>query len=354
MKKLSTIKFFIALISFLEVGSCLAGQTPDLCHERLENRLIMPKKGSTGAYEVGVGIVPHSLTKFNTKDGTADIDFYFTIEYEIQGEYPDVKCTGEDAKNVWNIFYNPDIEFLSIPDPQTLQGFHWLVTKNRFVFMTRLKGSVVIRGDFKWFPFDRVVAPLRMQGEDNDRTLVLKPSAWYLPNYPDLSKEMSNLRISGWELTRAEYVSIKHPWNFGSFGDGLDFEIEITRTPLPFLVRAGLPLTLILLVALFTRKSLNQSAEIQMSVLSALLLSIFAYSIYLNDRIPETDYLTFGDYMWIGALLSIFSIISGALAALNPITRPIHARIEFISTTLALVIYFGILLLAILLSFKQL
>ena len=91
-----------------------------------------------------------------------------------------------------------------------------------------------------------------------------------------------------------------------------------------------------------------------MSVLSALLLSIFAYSIYLNDRIPETDYFTFGDYMWIGALLSIFSIISGALAALSPTTRPIHARIELISTALALVIYFGILLLAVLLSFKQL
>jgi hypothetical protein len=136
------------------------------------------------------------------------------------------------------------------------------------------------------------------------------------------------------------------------YGDGLDFEIEITRTPLPFLVRAGLPLTLILIVALVTRKTLQRSEDVQMSVLSGLLLSIFAYSIYLNDRIPETDYLTFGDYMWIGALISIFSIIIGRLAVMNSDKNSVRARIEFVSTALAIGIYFAILLMAIFLNFK--
>lgn len=299
-----------------------------------------------------MGIAPHSLTKFNTKDATADIDFYFTVEYELAGTYPDIKCVGEDAKDVWKIFYNPDIEFLSIPEPQTPQGYHWLVDKNRLVFMTRHKGSVVLSGDFRWFPFDRVVAPIRMQGEDDDRTLLLKPSKYYLPNYPDLSREMSNLRLPGWTLTRAEYVNVKNPWSYGRFGDGVDFQIEIARTPIPFLVRAGLPLTLILIVALVTRKALQHSRDAQMSVLSGLLLSIFAYSIYLNDRIPETDYLTFGDYMWIGALLSIFSITIGRLAALQPDKAPIRARIELVATAAAIAIYFAVVLTAFFLSLK--
>ena len=325
----------------------------DPCKPKPGAALLLPKKGPTGAYEVGVAISPHSLTKFNTKDATADIDFYFTVEYELAKPHPDAKCVGDDAKEIWKIFYNPDIEFLSIPEPQTPQGFHWLVEKNRFVFMTRLKGSIVLSGDFRWFPFDRVIAPIRMQGEDDDRTLLLRPSRWYLPDYPDLSREMSNLRVPGWTLARAEYVQVKNPWSYGRFADGLDFQIEIRRTPIPFLVRAGLPLTLILIVALVTRKALQQSREAQMSVLSGLLLSIFAYSIYLNDRIPETDYLTFGDYMWIGALISIFSITIGRLAALQPDKTPIRARIEFVSTALAIAIYFGVVVMAIVLSFKS-
>ena len=80
--------------------------------------------------------------------------------------------------------------------------------------------------------------------------------------------------------------------------------------------------------------------------------STFAYSIYLNDRIPETDYLTFGDYMWIGALISIFSIIIGRLASLHADRNLIRNRIEFASTALAVGIYFAVLLTAIYLSFK--
>ena len=351
--KIIKISEVFSLVGFLmALASPLAANAANPCMAKQGAALITPKKGPTGAYEVGVGIVPHSLTKFNTKDGTADIDFYFTVEYELEGQHADIKCVGDDAKDIWKIFYNPDVEFMSIPEPQTPQGFHWLIEKNRFVFMTRLKGSVVLSGDFRWFPFDRVVAPIRMQAEDDDRILLLKPSTWYLPNYPDLSKEMSSLRLPGWELTRAEYIHLKHPWNGGRFGDGLDFEIEITRTPLPFLVRAGLPLTLILIVALVTRKTMQRNEEVQMSVLSGLLLSIFAYSIYLNDRIPETDYLTFGDYMWIGALISIFSIIIGRLAVMNSDKNSVRARIEFFSTALAIGIYFAILLVAIFLNFK--
>ena len=340
-----TLIFLCLALSHL-LNLSAAAEQEGLCKEKKHAQLLVPKKGISGAYEVGVGIVPHSITKFNTKEGTADIDFYFTVEYELDKTFSDIKCVGEDAKDVWKIFYNPDIEFLSIPDPQTLQGFHWLVDKNRFVFMTRLKGTVVLSGDFRWFPFDRVTVPLRMQGEDDDRNLLLKPSKWYLPNYPDISKEMENLRISGWEIVRAEYIHKKHQWNFGRFGDGLYFEIEIVRKPIPFLVRAGLPLTLILIIALVSRRVLMKSEEAQLQVLSGLLVAIFAYSIYLNDRIPETDYITFGDFMWIGALLAIFSIIIGRMAVMNTATKPLRVRIEIISTGFALLIYLSVIVVA--------
>jgi hypothetical protein len=127
-----TLIFLCLALSHL-LNLSAAAEQEGLCKEKKHAQLLVPKKGISGAYEVGVGIVPHSITKFNTKEGTADIDFYFTVEYELDKTFSDIKCVGEDAKDVWKIFYNPDIEFLSIPDPQTAQGFHWLVDKNRFV-----------------------------------------------------------------------------------------------------------------------------------------------------------------------------------------------------------------------------
>lgn len=325
------------------MGNLSSGQAllaNERCLNLPPNGLLMPKKGATGAHEIGIGIEPHSLTKFNTKEGTAEIDFYYTIEYELAEPLEDIKCVGNDAKSVWDIFYNPSIEFFSISNPVEGQGFHWLIEKNRFVYLTRINGTIVLDGDFRLFPFDKVTASIKMAAGEDDRKILLKPSLWYMPEYPDIAKEISKLRIvSGWSLADAKFVNVKYPWRFDRFGDGLDFRIEVDRRPLPFLVRAGLPLSLIFIIALTTRYTLMGAKETQMPILSGLLLSIFAYSIYLNEQIPETEYLTFGDLMWIGVLASVSLITFGQMIIERSTSNETLLKMEKSSSFVAVIIY---------------
>jgi hypothetical protein len=335
--------FLKIMTFFLLISSLFSGQTL-LANERCltppPNGLVMPKKGTTGAHEIGIGIEPHSLTKFNTKEGTAEIDFYYTIEYELAEPLEDLKCVGNDAKSVWDIFYNPSIEFFSISNPVEGQGFHWLIENNRFVYLTRINGTIVLDGDFRLFPFDNVNASIKMAAGEDDRKILLKPSLWYMPEYPNISKEISKIRIvSGWSLVDAKFVNVKYPWRFGRFGDGLDFRIEVDRKPLPFLVRAGLPLSLIFIIALTTRYALMGSKDTQMGILSGLLLSIFAYSIYLNEQIPETEYLTFADFMWIGVLASVSLITFGQMLFERSNSNNLIMKIEKSSAFVAIIIY---------------
>jgi hypothetical protein len=50
---------------------------------------------------------------------------------------------------------------------------------------------------------------------------------------------------------------------------------------------------------------------------------------------------------------SLATITLGRLAALQPDKTPIRARIEFVSTALAIAIYFGVVIVAVVLSFQS-
>ena len=339
-------KKLTCLVAILLIGTLLTpvAESQDTCLVSA-SELIMPKKDPSGAYKVGIGIQPHSLTNFNTREGTAEIDFYFTIEYELEGQFRDKKCLNMNhTENVWSVFFNPRIEFRSIPNPREAQGSHWLIDNNRFAYQTRINGTIFLNGDFRLFPFDTVIAAITMTGGEDDSTLLLVPSTWYMPDYPDLSKEISDLKISGWSLLNARFVNRKYQWRYGRFGDGLDFELEVSRPSLPFLVRAGVPLSLIFFIALTTRFAFLGNSRIQMPILSTLLLSIFAYSIYLNELIPEVEYLTFGDFIWIGVLASVALITFGQALYFKMKRKQLFLRLEALCLLASISIYATVLL----------
>jgi hypothetical protein len=120
-----------------------------------ETKNFLPITDDKGIFKVGIGIVPLGITKFNLKESSAEVDFYLTIEYLLKEKVNNITCVGDDASNVWKIFYNPDIEFMNIPNPEYLQGWHWLVQDNRFIYMTRVRGTAFIDGSFHKFPFDK-------------------------------------------------------------------------------------------------------------------------------------------------------------------------------------------------------
>lgn len=306
--KLSRL-FFLIVICFS--GDLIqASQSRQIfCDSKLSHKLF-PVKDKNGAYEVGVGIVPLNITKFNLKESSAEVDFYLTIEYRLQERVTDVKCVGEDAQSVWRIFYNPDIEFMNIPNPEYMQGWHWLISGNRFIYMTRAKGTVAIDGDFRRFPFDSTKISFTASGEDNIKVMRLHPSEWYHPSAEALQKQMDGVKIPGWQLNGAAFSQKLDVAEDGTgTWDLLSLELDLARKSSTIVIRSGVPLLFLYLVAFFSLRLPEKFLDVRVGTQAAVLLALFAYSVYFIESIPATDYLTFGDWTWITILTAIFLII---------------------------------------------
>ena len=290
-----------------------------ICSE-IPERPILPKVNSANQFVVGIGIYPISIKNISPEKNNAEIDFYLTIEYPIESAIADVKCVGDLSTEVWNIFYNPDIEFMSISNPEYLQGQHWMIENGRFAFMTRAKGNIDLNGDFRQFPFDKLSVKVSVAGEDSSKYLLLTPSKWYHSDLNDLISEFSDLSIPGWSLVDA-FFSKYEPSSYESeneFWDEVILNLEIEREPTTYVARTVVPLLVLYLIAFFSFLISDQSGlpsgkdsftETRVAIQVGTLLALFAYCLYLMDVIPETSYLTLGDLTWSTFMASVLLVI---------------------------------------------
>lgn len=289
------------------------------CNE-IPNQLFLPEVNPANKFVVGIGIYPISIKNISPEENNAEIDFYLTIEYPLEKAIPDVKCVGEHSYDVWRIFYNPDIELMSISNPEYLQGQHWMVEDGRFAFMTRAKGNINLNGDFSKFPFDKLSVRIAVSGEDSSKYLILSPSKWYHEDLNDLVSEFSGLSIPGWSLEDAffsKYTPTPNESN-SEFWDEVILNMEIQRQATPYVARTVIPLLVLYLIAFFSFLISDQPGfpsgkdsftETRIAIQVGTLLALFAYCLYLMDVIPETSYLTLGDLTWSIFMASVLLVI---------------------------------------------
>ena len=152
---LTFLLFFLAVndtISKSRIPLDNARGKQSICYQVFDEE-ILPKINKDGLFEIGIGIAPISIREISPENNLAEIDFYLTIEYDIEKNLPNVKCVGNKSSKVWDIFFNPDIEFMTISGPEYLQGDHWMIENKKFAFMTRVRGKVELNGNFRYFPF---------------------------------------------------------------------------------------------------------------------------------------------------------------------------------------------------------
>ena len=291
-----------------------------ICNESFKNE-ILPKVNQNGLFEIGIGIAPISIREISPEDNLAEIDFYLTIEYDIDINLPNVKCVGNKSSNVWNIFFNPDIEFMTISGPEYLQGDHWMIENNKFAYMTRVRGNVELNGNFRFFPFDTLSIRVTVSGEDNSKAVLLKPSVWYHSSLSNFLSEFQGIQIPGWTLSKAFFKKYEPSSSEIEKGywDELTLHLEIKREPLTSFMRTTLPLLILYLITFFsfllreekTGMPLGDDTftETRMSIQVGSLLALFAYSLYIMEVIPETSYLTLGDLGWMTFMVSTLLVI---------------------------------------------
>jgi hypothetical protein len=291
-----------------------------ICELNLKSQ-ILPKLNKDKKFEIGIGIQPISIKNISPKDNSAEVDFFLTIEYKIDKNIPDVKCVGSKAEKIWDIFYNPDIEFMSISDPEYVQGYHWLIEKNRFAYMTRVKGHVELNGNFRSFPFDSLFLKITASPEDSAETVVLAPSLWYHKDVNNLSSDFSNIKFAGWNLERAYFDRKKSKLADREtlYWDELSLNLKIVRDPTTVFVRTSVPLLVLFLITFCSiflseegifKNNNDRFTETRVQIQVGTLFALFAFSLYIMEVIPETSYLTLGDVNWFTFMLATLFILS--------------------------------------------
>jgi len=324
------MKNFILFIFFLilSIKSIYADAQNNLLEARgnqgfcdnLTEIQILPTLNSNDQFEIGIGIYPISIKNISSENNIAEIDLYLTIEYDIEEDIPNIKCVGQDADKVWDFFFNPDIEIMSISNPEYLQDFHWMIENKKFAYMTRLTGTVELNGNFIYFPFDELLVKIIVAPEDNSNAVILKSSSWYHENLDQLLEEFSDLKIPGWTLNEAyfEYYEPTYSEKIEGYWDELSLNLLIKRNPLTSFLRTSVPLLILFLISYFSYlicedkglpKGNDSFTETRVSIQVGTLLALFAYSLYIMGVIPETSYLTLGDINWIIFMISTLLIL---------------------------------------------
>lgn len=329
------------------------------------NTLFTPKVTEDNRYEVGIGIQPIRVTNISPSNNIAVVDFYLTIEYPLSESHANVKCVGHLANDVWKRFYNPDIEMMTIHDPETVQGHHWMVENNRFAYMTRVKGSANIVGNFRYFPFDELEIPIVVAGEDSSAYMDLVPSEWYheAASTDEIEISLEGIHVPGWRMENAFFTEVDSEWVSESeeYWDELGVTLAVKREPATKVARGLLPL-LILFFVTFGSYTLRESEDFpsgrdrlvdtRIHVQIGTLLALFAYTLYLMELIPETAYLTLGDLTWIVFMVAIGLVLLSeylpnevSIAGRALIIKTLALRGAFTLVCLLTSIYFGLYLL---------
>lgn len=265
---------------------------------------IMPLQNDKGSFEVGVGILPLRVSSFDVEESSAKIDFYFTVEYLVDANLPDAKCLGDSAGDVWKIFYNPDLEFVNISDPNEFQGSSWLIEDGRFAYLTRVTGTVDVDSNLRTFPFDEALIRVTVASEDDSHITRLLPSVWYHKDLSQLATSLDRITVKGWRITNANFESeLVDGW------DELTLAVEFERVAMPLIVRLGFPMLILWLIVIVSTISSRLSTSDKLAIQASVLISFFALNIFLVQAFPEADYVTFGDLSWSVYLVSTFLIL---------------------------------------------
>jgi len=89
-----------------------------------------------------------------------------------------------------------------------------MVEHNRFAYMTRVKGSANIVGNFRYFPFDELEIPIIVAGEDSSAYLDLVPSEWYheAASTDEIEISLEGIHVPGWRMENAFFTEVDSEW----------------------------------------------------------------------------------------------------------------------------------------------
>ena len=257
------------------------------------------------------------------------VDESFTIDAYLAADWIDPRAgafvqegdhiTLEDSQvdNVRNVIWDPAFEIINITGPKEISNKRIIVYKDgRIFYNERFKAVMSSKMNFRAFPFDSqdlkiIIEPFsysssKLRFSEKSRVFPSESDAW---------------PMTEWQVTDRACQVADQPYEYLADSTAekmftqFAFTVTVNRIPSYFILQIMLPLIIIMLCAwsiFFVRDNTTQ-----LSLISTLMLTVYAFNFFITDSIPKLPYSTFLGKMIIISFITIFLQLICHLIELN-------------------------------------
>jgi hypothetical protein len=233
-------------------------------------------------------------------DESYSIDAYLTADWidpRARALVPETeeKIVLEDdlVDDIRETLWNPSFELINITGPKENSNKRVYIHKDgKVVYTERFKAVMHSDMNFRKFPFDTqelkitiepfAYASSKMVFSEKSKVFPTESNAWPMTEWTVTGRSC--------EVNESHYdflVDITGERYFPQF----EFSVQIQRIPDYFIYQIIVPLIIIMLCA-WSVHFINDSAT-QLSLISTLMLTVYAFNFFISDSIPKLPYNTF-------------------------------------------------------------
>lgn len=246
-------------------------------------------------------------------DESYSIDAYLTADWidprasALVPEAEDKIVLEDDlVDDIRETLWNPSFELINITGPQEVSNKRIFIYKDgKVVYTERFKAVMHSAMNFRKFPFDIqelkiIIEPFaysskKMVFSEKSKVFPAEDNAWPMTEWTVTGRSC--------QVNESQYdflVDITGEQYFPQF----EFSVQIQRIPDYFIFQIIVPLMIIMLCA-WSVHFVNDSAT-QLSLISTLMLTVYAFNFFIADSIPKLPYSTFLGKLIVVSFSAIF------------------------------------------------
>jgi len=257
-------------------------------------------------------------------DESYSIDAYLTADWidpRARALVPETeeKVVLEDnlVDDIREVLWNPSFELINITGPKESSNKRIFIYKDgKVVYTERFKATMHSDMNFRKFPFDTqqlkiTIEPFaysssKMVFSEKSKVFPTKDDAWPMTEWTVTARSC--------KVDESQYdflIDITQEQYFPQF----EFTVQIQRIPDYFIYQIMVPLIIIMLCA-WSVHFINDSAT-QLSLISTLMLTVYAFNFFIADSIPKLPYNTFLGKLIVISFSAIFLQLIWHIIQLN-------------------------------------
>lgn len=237
--------------------------------------------GQEGQQKVLISLMLTDLEKIDTKAETFEAEFYLWLKWK----------DGRSGKN---------IEYMNATDYKNIFYDEWADSLQRV--SAKVRGIFKSRFDVEKYPFDKQVLKIRISDYDwNYDSLMYEVETSKIGISKDIFDGEWDIKLLGATATK-EYISED---NFSVF----EFAVEIQRKSFSVFIKIIIPLFIIMAIAFLNLFIPRDQIEAGAGLAISTLLTIIALHFSISSQLPEVNYPTKVDILFIVSYFFNFLLV---------------------------------------------